>query len=183
MKLITKLVLAGTTLLSVSLPALANTPDWRYVEGGFTRYGFDNSNFEPDGLHVAGKYLLDGNFYANGEFGWLDESGFDFTTLTLGGGYRLSVNNTTDAYVGANFERIDADNYDDNGYSLVTGVRSMVLPELELNGELGYYDVDEGDITLKVGANYYFNPQFAVGASYKFIDDADVLQVSARYAF
>ncbi|MCP4946422.1 MAG: hypothetical protein GY923_02850, partial [Aestuariibacter sp.] len=59
----------------------------------------------------------------------------------------------------------------------------MISPELELNGELGYFDVDEGDITLKVGANYYFNQQFAVGASYKFIDDADVLQVTARYAF
>ena len=50
MKLITKLMLAGSTLLSVSLPALADTPDWRYVEGGYTRYGFDNSNIEPDGL-------------------------------------------------------------------------------------------------------------------------------------
>ncbi|MBR9790298.1 MAG: outer membrane beta-barrel protein [Gammaproteobacteria bacterium] len=165
-----------------SLSAAADTPDWRYVEGGYLSYDGDGG-FDPDGLQVNGKYLLDPNFYVNGEFGWAETGNIDFTTLTLGGGYRLAVNSTTDAYVGANFERIDADFYDDNGYSLNAGVRSMLTPELEVNGELGYLDLDDGDITLKAGAYYYFNPQFAVGANYEFMDDADVFQLSARYAF
>lgn len=175
MKLIIKLMLVGSILFFVFFFVLVDMLDWCYVEGGYICYGFDNSNIEFDGLYVVGKYLFDGNFYVNGEFGWLDELGFDFIIFILGGGYCLLVNNIIDVYVGVNFECIDVDNYDDNGYSLVIGVCLMILLELELNGELGYFDVDEGDIMLKVGVNYYFNLQFVVGVSYKFIDDVDVL--------
>lgn len=160
----------------------AKTPDWNYVEGGYLRYDSDG-DFDPDGLQVNGKYSLDTHFYLNGEYGWAENNGVDFTTMTLGGGYRLSLNATTDIYAGANFERIDSDYYDDNGYSLVSGVRSFITPELEVNGELGYLDLDDGDVTFKAGAYYYLNPQLAFGASYELMDDVDVFQLSGRYAF
>ena len=110
----------------------------------------DNESFEPDGLTVNGKYLLNSNWYLNGEYSFFEEGSFDFDMLTLGAGYRLPVNATTDAYFGANLERID---------------------------------VDDGEATFKVGANYYITPQWAVGANYKVIDDLDIMQVTARYAF
>ncbi|WP_346993212.1 hypothetical protein [Alteromonas gracilis] len=43
--------------------------------------------------------------------------------------------------------------------------------------------MDDGEATFKVGANYYITPQWAVGANYKVIDDWDIMQVTARYAF
>lgn len=180
MSLVSLTVLSATALSSFS--AMANTPDWRYVEGGFISYDTDG-RVDPDGVFAAGKYLLNPNIYLNGELGWAESGNVDFTNLTIGGGYRYPVNKTTDVYAGANFERVDSDYYDDNGYSLVTGVRSMVLPELEVTGELGYVDINDGDITLKAGAYYYLNNQFALGASYEFMDDSDVLQLTARYAF
>lgn len=130
--------------------------DWCYVEGGYFSYDGDGG-FDLDGLQVNGKYLFDFNFYVNGEFGWVEIGNIDFIILMFGGGYCLVVNSIIDVYVGVNFECIDVDFYDDNGYSLNVGVCSMLIFELEVNGELGYLDLDDGDIIFKVGVYYYFN--------------------------
>ena len=50
-------------------------------------------------------------------------------------------------------------------------------------GEVGYYDVDDGDMSVKVGANFYFTQNWAAGVSYKKIDNVDMTLVSARYTF
>lgn len=176
-----------TALTATALPLTANTdkPDWRYVEGGYTKMDFDgNESFEPDGLTVNGKYLMNSNWYLNGEYSFFEEGNFDFDMLTLGAGYRLPLTATTDAYFGANVERVDGDgDIDDTGYSVNAGLRSMLTEQVELAGELGYYDVDDGEAFFKVGANYYITPAWAVGANYKVIDDWDIMQVTARYAF
>ncbi|WP_421132896.1 outer membrane beta-barrel protein [Alteromonas sp. A079] len=173
-------VLTATSSFSV----LADSPNWRYVEGGYTKIDFDNNeSFEPDGLTVNSKYLLNNNWFLNGEYSFFEEGNFDFDMLTVGAGYRLPVNATTDAYFGANLERVDGDVEDDTGYSINAGLRSMITDQVELAGEVGYYDIDEGEATIKVGANYYITPQWAVGASYEMIDDLDIMQVTARYAF
>lgn len=177
-------LLAAFTATTFSLSAMAEKPDWRYVEGGYTKMDFDdNESFEPDGLTVNGKYLLNSNWFLNGEYSFFEEGNFDFNMLTVGAGYRIPVNASTDAYVGANVERVDGDVEDDTGYSINAGLRSMLTEQVELAGEVGYYDVDDGEATFKIGANYYITPQWAVGASYKFIDDLDIMQVTARYAF
>ena len=174
-------LLASTT----SLTALAaNSPDWKFVEAGYTKMDIDdNESFEPDGFTVNGKYLLNNNIYLNGEYSSFEEGGFDFDMLTLGAGYRLPVNATTDAYFGVNFERIDNNVDDETGYSVNAGLRSMITEQVELNGEVGYFDIDDSEVTFKVGANYYITPQWAVGASYEVIDDLDIMQVTARFSF
>lgn len=175
--------LAATTLLSAALSssALAASPKWRFVEGGYTNAEIGRADF--DGLNVGGKYLFNNNFFVSGEYDMLDESGTDLDLLTLGGGYRLPINSFTDAYFGVNYERVELENYDDSGYSVDAGVRSMLTEQVELLGEIGYYDVDDGDVTVKIGANYYFTPQWAIGANYKKIDDLDITQITARYTF
>jgi long-subunit fatty acid transport protein len=178
------LITAAIAAATLPLSAMADKPDWRYVEGGYTKMDFDdNESFEPDGLTVNSKYLLNSNWYLNGEYSFFEEGNFDFDMLTLGAGYRLPINATTDAYFGANLERVDGDVDDETGYSINAGLRSMITEQVELAGEIGYYDVDDGEATFKVGANYYITPQWAVGANYKIIDDLDIMQVTARYAF
>ncbi len=176
-------VLAGVLTLSASAAVMA-APDWRYVEGGYTQLDFDNNeSFEPDGLAIESKYLLNQNVYLNGEYRFFEENSFDFDMLTVGAGYRMPLNATTDAYFGANLERVDLDGDDDTGYSLSAGVRSMITEQVELMGEVGYYDVDDGEATVKVGGQYYITPQWAFGASYEMIDEIDIMQVTARYSF
>lgn len=172
------LIAAGT----FSTAVLANGPAWRYVEGGYTSLDGDGG-LDADGAFIGGKYQINPNVYLNGEFTFVEEGSADINLLTLGGGYIVPLNTTTDAYAGINFERVDTDGYDDNGYSLAAGVRSMVTDVVEVTGELGYYDVSDGDITFKVGGNYYISPELSVGASYKFMDGGDIMQLGARYAF
>ena len=170
-------VIAGT----LSCSALAASPNWQFAEAGYTN--LDNDFVDFDGLSISSKYLLDNNIYLNGEYSDLSKDGYDLNRTTLGAGYRIPMNSTTDAYVGANYERVDTNLVDENGYSVNAGVRSMVTREVELMGQVGYYDVDDGDVTVKVGANYYFAPRWAAGLSYEKIDDADFTQVTARYTF
>lgn len=177
----TKSLLAVVTLSGISSSAMAASPDWRFVEGGYTNADIGRGDF--DGIDVGGVYLLENNVYVTGEYKMLDDSGTDLDMTTVGLGYRMPLNATTDAYFGANFERIDVESYDDNGYSVNAGVRSMVSEQVELLGQIGYYDVDDGDVTVKVGANYYVSPRWAVGASYEKIDDLDITQLNARYTF
>ena len=49
--------LAAVVATVAPTAALADKPDWRYVEGGYTKLDFDNNeSFEPDGLTINGKY-------------------------------------------------------------------------------------------------------------------------------
>ncbi|WP_220272525.1 porin family protein [Alteromonas aestuariivivens] len=107
----------------------------------------------------------------------------DINTLTLAARYRLPLNTTTDGYAGANFERFDTDGGDDNGISLNAGIRSMVMPNIELGGEVSYYNLDDSDMGIKLSGKYYINHRWAVGASFEMIDDRDVMQATARYVF
>lgn len=173
------LLLASLSALT-AMPAAAALP-WTYVEGGYSE--LDTGGFEPDGLALEGRYQLDPRLYLVGDVKHYDEDNVDIDMLSLGGGYRFALTGQTDGYVGANFERIDTRFGDDSGYSLNAGVRSMVVSNLELNGEIGYYDVDDGDVTLKIAANYYFAPRWALGVSHEDLDNADVTQVTVRYAF
>ena len=59
----------------------------------------------------------------------------------------------------------------------------MLTDQVEVLGEIGYYDLDDGDMTVKAGANYYFTPRWAVGLSYEKVDDLDITQLNARYTF
>lgn len=177
----TKSLLTVVALSGISSAAMAASPSWRFVEGGYTNGDIGRGDF--DGIDVGGVYLLENNVYVTGEYKMLDDSGTDLDMTTVGLGYRMPLNATTDAYFGANFERIDVESDDDNGYSVNAGVRSMVSEQVELLGQIGYYDVDDGDVTVKVGANYYVSPRWAVGASYEKIDDLDITQLNARYTF
>lgn len=169
------------TLSTVSISAFAASPNWRFAEGGYTNAEIGRADF--DGLDIGGTYLLENNIFVTGEYSMLDESGGDLDLLSMGLGYRFVINSSTDAYVGANFERADFEGYDENGYSVNAGVRSMLTDQVEVLGEIGYYDLDDGDMTVKAGANYYFTPRWAVGLSYEKVDDLDITQLNARYTF
>lgn len=175
-------VMATVSLLFAStlLPVQAKALDWRYVEGGFVFYDLDGRP-SHSGLQAASKYLLSNDIFVNAELGYVDSG--NLTYQTIGAGYRMPIDKITTAYVGANVERVNYDNFDDTGYSLVGGVRIGLLENLELTGELSYYNLDDGDINLKAAAIYAINPQLSLTTSYKIMDSANILQIGARYSF
>ena len=185
------LISAGAILALMSGAALANDPKWHFIEGGYTTMDFDgyDGSFDPDGFVFKGSTLIAPQIYLHGEYDYMESDLFDenidVNTLTIGVGYIMPLTQHTDAFAGINYERLDVDGDDPDGYSLDVGVRSMVTEVIELTGQIGYLDMDGGDsdFTFKVGAQYYFTPQFSLGASYENLDSYDVTQVTARYYF
>lgn len=161
----------------------AASPDFNYVEGGYTELEFDNSNFEPDGIKVSGSASVSKNLFLNGSYSDASD-GADYNQLSLGLGYRVAANSNTDVYGIVSYEELEIGKSDDNGYGLTAGVRSFVTANIELDGGLSYIDIDNNDETfLNLGASYYITPVAAVNLAYRTSDDIDMLTLSGRYSF
>jgi opacity protein-like surface antigen len=176
------LFLVAASLLGA--PAVfAASPNFNYVEGGYTRLDFNNSNVEPDGFKVSAWALVSNNLFFNGSY--TDASdGVDFNQLSLGLGYRVAAASNTDVYGIVSYEEMEIGNFDDNGYGLTVGVRTFVTPNIELDGGLSYLDIDNNDETfLNLGASYYITKEAAVNVAYRTSDDSDTITFSGRYSF
>ncbi|MFQ3235994.1 MAG: opacity protein-like surface antigen [Paraglaciecola sp.] len=182
MKTSTVALLVAASLL-VTPAAFAASPDFNYVEGGYTKLDFDNSNFKPDGFKVSGSASVSHNLYLNAAY--TDASdGVDYNHLSLGLGYRLSAASNTDVYGMASYEEVERGNFDDNGYGLTAGVRSFITRNIELDGGLSYIDIDKNDETyLNLAVSYSITPRAAVNLAYRTSDDTDMITLSGRYSF
>ncbi|MFC6440324.1 outer membrane beta-barrel protein [Bowmanella sp. JS7-9] len=177
--------------LCASTFAQAETaPNWKFVEGGWAQAEFLGVNM--NGFNLGGSAEVNENVFLRGDFTQVSKSGVDLDWTSLGGGYIFSVNNTTDMYVGVSYERVGADDGEDDmsdsGYGVQAGVKSMLTDNFELNGEVGYVSIDgESETMFTIGGQFYVNKQFAIGASYKQMDldgiDFSVTKLTARYSF
>ncbi|GAC25138.1 porin family outer membrane protein [Paraglaciecola mesophila KMM 241] len=184
---VSKIALLAATVISVPT-AYAASPDFNYVEGGYSKIDVDNSDYEPDGFKVSGSALVGKNVFVNGSYtdtsDEINNSDIDFNQLSLGIGYRMAASSNTDVYGVVSYEEAELEDYDENGYGLTAGIRSRVTPNIELDGGVSYLDLDDDDDTyLNLAASYYFTPAAAVSVSYRTSDDNDIMGVSARYSF
>ncbi|MFT6896830.1 MAG: opacity protein-like surface antigen [Paraglaciecola sp.] len=175
-------LLVAASLLGA--PAVfAASPNFNYVEGGYTKLDFDKSNFEPDGVKISGSASVSNNLFLNGSYSDASDR-VDYNQLSLGLGYRVAANSNTDVYGIVSYEEMEIGNVDDNGYGLTAGVRSFITPNIELDGGLSYVDIDRNDETfLNLGASYYITKEAAVNVAYRTSDDSDTITFSGRYSF
>ena len=188
-----KRTIIATAIGLFSFNALAASPSWNYVELGYVKADIDGAgDFDPDGFGVKGVKLLNENVYLTGTYSRISDDAYgfdiDIDMASMGLGYRYGLNATTDIFGEVTYEYVELSegsvDEDENGYGLAVGVRSMVTNNIELSGAIRYIDIDDEDDTeFEVGANYYFTPNFALGASYALADDVDFLSVVARYSF
>lgn len=118
--------------------------------------------------------------------------------IEAGVGMSWSVADSTDLYGHLGYEdwtitfeasaragdiRVSAkDEIDDNGVTAAIGVRSVVVQNLEIQGEIGYSDVFE-EATFLAGIYYTFADHFTIGAGYEKIDEFESLRGTLRYQF
>jgi len=178
-----KIALLVTASFLCAPAVFAASPNFNYVEGGYTKLDFDNVNFEPDGFKVSGSASVSNNLFLNGSY--TDASdGVDYNHLSLGLGYRVAAASNTDVYGIVSYEEMELGNFDNNGYGLTAGVRSFITPNIELDGGLSYIDIDKNDETyLNLGASYYITHVAAVNVAYRTSDDSDMITLSGRYSF
>lgn len=190
----TKMILTAALGCTLSAGVFAASPDWNFVEGGYTQMDVDGLRDDQKGFNFGGSYRFNEDFFARGRYTIVDESiaGVDIDTDwgEVGLGYIHGVNSTTDVYgvVALEYLKVDtnAGGDSDTGYSVHAGVKSRIAEQVELFGELGYADIDDADISdlsLRAGANYYFTDNLSVGADYRKLDDIDLLSATVRYSF
>jgi hypothetical protein len=196
------LKLIAIAALASAPGALADSPDWKYVEGSYLTSEFDDNDaddVEPDGFGIKGSWLFEENWFVQGSYEDQEDDinvpGFgsfdvEFSNFNIGGGYRYGLQENTDIYGRVSFESWDIEvgpfDEDDQGYSAAAGIRSVIWEGLEVNAEGGYIDVGDffdGEGFWNVGAIYNLPMGLGFGVSYGKIDDLETLKGTVRYSF
>lgn len=184
---------------SISTNVLAKSPDWNFIQAGYSQLDIENSNdISPAGLTIGGSKLLGKNIFVVGDYSILSDDfeglDVDLTQASLGFGYRHALTSTTDIYGVISYEYIEVessvgnanDSLDENSMGLTAGIRSRLNDQIELDASISYVDFDyDGDdeVGFGVTANYFFTQNIAVGVGYSSTGDFDNLGISARYVF
>lgn len=181
---------AGMLVLLASQPAVAQGPNWTWIDAAYQQVDFDDVDEEADVLGLDGSWAATERVhvftgYRNGDvdtrFGALDVD-----ELELGIGVNPQLTETVDLYgrVGWATAEIDLggfDDVDDDGFTLAAGLRAMVLPRWELNGGLRHVDLGDDDTELTLGTVYNFTPRVAVTGDVAFGDDATTWGIGVRF--
>ncbi len=167
---------------------------------------------EPDGFEVAGSFAIGENLFVDVSYSkqeaeeakrfWSNSDVFlglpdikaEFERIGAGVGYRWQLVEGTDLYGRLGYEDWSLDlssstyrlyetgEIDDNGVTVVVGVRSVLWRFLELRGQVGYNDVVE-EPSAELAAHFIIADRFVLGVSYEKIDDLEIRRATARYQF
>ena len=177
-------------LMLASLAAFSiHANDISYSHIDLTYNSYDNA----DGYTIGGSFEFADNVYAIGELSniTLDNINIDYAGLQIGVGYNYEIAPSTELVGEISFLNLDIDggggiSIDDSGYILAFGLRKMLMPNIEFHAKLEYVDIFESSETdFAIGGMYYFENQFALGASYESNgnNDLDGFVLRGRYMF
>ena len=205
-----KTTMTALLLTLVTFPAFAQSDapasrvhDYTFVDIAYQYFDIDVDNIREDahGLGVAGGVQINDWFHlwASTSLSRIEMEYVDVTTTTVGVGFGahtpLTDNVSTYARVGyvtaeaeaewAIAEDVNASiSTDGNGYSLGTGIRTSVLPKLELSAGLSLVSIeDESDTSLGGGFAYSLTNKVALGASLSVADDMIGVGIGMRFYF
>ena len=171
-----KKVIQGLFFAAALLPAAASAENLSYsfVEGGLALYpDFDSQSFI--GLDARGSVDIKNNIFAFGGLKYLTDD-VDLTALHIGGGYRHSLDISTDLWGGVTIEHQDldidscrfCDSVDDTALGLRGGLRHQVDEKLEVGGGARIITGDLDYIGLTGTARY------AVQRDFKLFGEVDL---------
>ncbi|MDP2322783.1 MAG: hypothetical protein Q8N51_02005 [Gammaproteobacteria bacterium] len=192
---------------------------WTYAQVGYVQQDGDDF-FETDGFDVLASVALSDNWHAglsytalSGDGDYYGNAGIDFDTWDISIGYNAGLGKNSQAYfdVGYYDNEVDPDNNfgfdgaegDGGGFRLTAGIRIQPAPKVELaaaltyaNGDFdpdntSYSTYDYNDTSFMVSGQYFFMPEFSVGARANFnggtgessYTGSDQFSIFARYSF
>ncbi|MEP1742194.1 MAG: porin [Kangiellaceae bacterium] len=179
-----KTIIASAVLSVISFGAMAETPSFDYVEFGFTEYDSDGLG-KLDGFELTASKELNNNFYVAGDLARVNEGGFDLDTMTIGVGYKNQFSSNSTFFSEIDFAKIkNSNDFDENGFQVTAGIRSMLGKNLELKAAVEYLDINDVDETsYVVGGAYNLNSDLAVYADYTYESELSKYGVGIRYNF
>lgn len=193
--------LAVTTALLLgmgSTTALANSPSFSYIEGRYVEMDEAETTFDGFEAEISGRlgqYMFLSGSYGELSGDWADIAGADFNIATGRLGFIFGRDERVAAYVGPQVSYIDT-NYglgsdgdwqlgseSSTDYGAFAGVRAMILPRVEVNGEVSYIDFERESLTsYNVGTKLYLTPNLAATGQLR-MGDLDGFTVGLNYSF
>ena len=173
------------------LPALAQSrssqtsygtnPHYTYGDGRIVMLDPDGGDNES-GIRIGGSLLFQPNLFGVASLTDVDA----LTQLDLGVGMRSALSSRTDlvGIAGIVFAEVDRGPFedDDTGISLTGGVRSLMGPQFELGGYVGYAEIfGDGDVTFTGEGLLHVTRELALVGSLGISDDYNIVTLGARW--
>ncbi len=183
----------GILLLAAASPAMADI-SYNYIDLGVQRIELDDVagfDVDGDGFGLGGSFEIAEDWFVQAAYAQADlDFGVDIDQMSLGIGYKSAMSNTSDVFATVNYvsAEVSASGFgsaDDDGFGISVGIRAMLTDTFELNGAIGYVDLDDsGDSTsVGVGGLYSFTDAFALGFGAEFDDDITTYGIVGRFYF
>ncbi|WP_448568020.1 hypothetical protein [Thalassotalea ganghwensis] len=161
---------------------------WNYIEAQAYKADIYNTKYKNTRAEMLkGSYLINENVYVKAYYrsltqddrGYYGSSKLDFDTTNVDLGYKLELTQSTEIYAALGYSNKKSQGYyfadlNENGYGLITGIRSLVTTNIELGSEASFTKYSsEKDTAIEVSALYHFSKSFSVGIGYAFTNLKD----------
>ena len=187
----------GLGSLTLSAAAHAESPSFSYLSAGYTEIDegttFDGFEIEASGRLGRHAFLSGRYTDTSGSYSGLGSVDWESTLGRLG--FIFGENQRVAAYAGPQVSYIStglmwgpdnewqAGSESSTDWGAFGGVRAMVLPMLELNGEISYIDFDRNSFTsYAAGTKLYFTRNLAATGQVR-MGDLDGFTVGLSYNF
>ena len=182
-----RVLMLGALLLAHGA-AFAQNSDDPALNYSFAEFRYINVDYGGDGFELGGSFQFDTNWFAVASFSSYDlDRVVDGSSFEIGAGYVFPFQQDWDFQVNARLIRAEVDfpggSVDDTGFGVLGGVRGLIAPQFEMRGNLHYVNVDDSDVYLEIGGDWYFTPEIAAGLTYEFGGNADIWTLGARFFF
>ena len=201
-----KATIMALLLALATLPALAQTEapanrvhDYNYFDVNYQYLDRDGASDPGHGLGAAAGVQMNDwlHLFASGSYVTFDSGNGDSTTLTLslGGGVHTALAEDLSSYVRGGYmtTEMDTDSISDqfggfsgssDGYLIGAGLRSSMLPQLELLADLSLFSMeDENQTILMGGVVYSLTQSFTLSVNVFVADDTLTTAFGTRFYF
>lgn len=168
--------------LTVGAPVMAaDAPSRSYLEAGVGYAEVPGVGQDAAVWNVAGSLELPKNVLVAADYRQADYDGAKIKTLAAGLGYQFHLTPSVDLVPAASFEQLKFPGNTADGFGLSLGSAARISEKVELSAAVKYVDLEQlpSFFSVKVGARYHFNPQFAAGLD---VQKSDLLMASETQA-
>ena len=198
-------LLLSLAFISATTTATADTFSYTFISAEYQLFSEDIDGISEDlegdgisldfGLNIATNFAIIGG-YATGSAD-VTSGGTtvdaDIDVAGIGALFHTAINQTTDFVAGAQLIKGNIDlkvngtslpSEDADGNNIYVGIRAMVTDNVEINGFLDRYKIEDDSSTdINFGGSYYIDKLFTLDARYSFDSDGNTLAFGATKYF
>lgn len=182
--LMKSILIAAVSLMTINAAFAAPVVSYNYAELQAVTESLDDYDCSQNGLNVKGSHSLNNDLFVIGSFTDVSGGQCGSSTFNVGGGYQFMYQNDISVYATLSYEDTSVDEgTSDAGLVIAGGVRHFIMEELEAKMELARHTAFDGSTVFSIGANYWFQEQFAITADVTLGSDVTGFAAGVRMNF